>query len=65
MSSKLSWKRLALQFVIMFLVVFGILALLSFSGLESYGLLVVGAVAGATMGVLNLLFQRRSQDSKP
>jgi hypothetical protein len=64
-TTKLSWKRLTLQFVVMFLVVFATLTLLSFSGLESYGPLVAGAVAGATMGVLNLIFWRRGQGSKP
>ena len=65
MGSRLSWKRLVLQFAVMFIVVFGTLTLLGFSGLESYGPFVAGVVAGATMGVLNLIFWRRGQDSKP
>ena len=64
MGSKLSWQRLVLQFAVMFIVVFGTLTLLNFSGLESYGPFVAGAVAGATMGLLNLIFWRRSQDAK-
>jgi hypothetical protein len=65
MNKNFSWKRLTLQFVVMFIIIFATLNLLSFSGLESYGSLVAGAVAGAASGVLNLVFWRRSQGSKP
>jgi hypothetical protein len=45
-TQKLSKARLALTFVVIFVVVFGTLSLPSFLGLESYGSPVAGAVAG-------------------
>jgi hypothetical protein len=59
LSKKTRVSRLALTFAVIFIVVFGTLSLLSFLGLESYGPLVAGAVAGAASGVLNLILNRR------
>jgi hypothetical protein len=58
-TQKLSKTRFALTFVVIFVVVFGTLSLLSFLGLESYGSLVAGAVAGVASVVLNLILNRR------
>jgi len=64
-TQKLSKARLALMFVVIFVVVFGTLSLLSFLGLGSYGSPVAGAVAGVASVVLTLILNRhRNQGTK-
>jgi hypothetical protein len=58
-TQKLSKTRLALTFVVIFVVVLGTLSLLSFLGLASYGSPVAGAVAGVASVILNLILNRR------
>ncbi len=59
--SKSSWKRWILLFIVEFIAVFGVLTLLGFLGLESYGPYVAGAVAGIVLIVLSVLFRRRDE----
>ena len=60
----LAW-RIVLAFAIIFVVVFGTLAILQLLGLASYGPFVAGAVAGAASVMMNVaLNNRRDQGSK-
>jgi hypothetical protein len=60
---KLSKTSAVVIFAVIFVVVFGTLSLLSVLGLESYGSLVAGFVAGVASLILTLILdRRRNQD---
>ena len=61
--STLAW-RLILVFVVVLLVVFGVLTILQFLNLASYGPFVAGALAGGSALALNILVNRWSRKGK-